>query len=302
MNDWFEVFRAGTWTDSKGRTRTWTEADLDRIAAGYDPADHEAPLVIGHPQANAPAYGWVEGLKREGSRLLAKARQVVPEFAAAVAQGLYKKRSISLASDGVRLRHVGFLGAAEPAVPGLKDLAFAGDDEEQRFEFAAEDPPAPSQEDANHSEEERMTIEQLQAQLAAEKAAREAAEARAAATAAEFSAAQSKARRQELDAWFDALVRDGKALPAWKTQGMGVVEFAAQIDEAGEYEFAAPDGSTQKQSPGAWFRGFVESVGAHPLFQKAKNDGGQKSGPDAQFAADEAAAKQILSHLPQAKA
>lgn len=143
-----------------------------------------------------------------------------------------------------------------------------------------------------------MTIQELQAQLAAEKTAREAAEAKAAQTAAEFSSAQKAARRKDLEAWFDGLVRDGKALPAWKTQGMGLVEFAAQIDEAGEYEFA----EGKKQSPAAWFREFAESVGEHPLFKKTAGDGGKKAGgEDAQFAADEAAAKQIVAHVAQPK-
>ena len=31
LNDWVEVFRAGTHTDSKGRSCTFTEADLERV-------------------------------------------------------------------------------------------------------------------------------------------------------------------------------------------------------------------------------------------------------------------------------
>ena len=43
----FPVFRAGTHTDSAGKAKTWTEEDLDRMVSSYDPAGHEAPLVIG---------------------------------------------------------------------------------------------------------------------------------------------------------------------------------------------------------------------------------------------------------------
>lgn len=60
--DWIEIFRAGDY-GPKGR---YSEADLDRIASSYDPALHEAPVVIGHPEHDRPAYGWVEALKREG--------------------------------------------------------------------------------------------------------------------------------------------------------------------------------------------------------------------------------------------
>lgn len=123
MPKWFAIFKAGKHTDSSGNTKEWTEADLDKIVASYDPAKHEAPIVIGHPKTNAPAYGWIESLKRVGDTLYAKAKQLVPEFVEMVNKGLFKKRSISLYPDGT-LRHVGFLGATPPAVKGLPDVEF----------------------------------------------------------------------------------------------------------------------------------------------------------------------------------
>jgi len=123
---WFEIFKAGTHQDSAGNERTWSEEDLDTIVSKYNPSCHEAPIVIGHPKDNAPAWGWVEGLKREGTRLLAKAKDVVPEFKEMVNKGLFKKRSISLYPD-FTLRHVGFLGAIPPAVKGLADVQFSED-------------------------------------------------------------------------------------------------------------------------------------------------------------------------------
>jgi hypothetical protein len=125
MNEYFEIFRSGLHTDSNGNQKEWTEEDLNRIAKTYnDQTAHEAPLVIGHPETNQPAYGWVESLKVEGSKLLAKASQIVPEFVEALKSGLFKKRSISLYPD-MLLRHVGFLGAMPPAVKGLADLEFS---------------------------------------------------------------------------------------------------------------------------------------------------------------------------------
>ncbi len=119
-----EIFKTGTHVDSAGNVRTWTEKDLDAIVSKYNPANHEAPVVIGHPKDNAPAFGWVEGLERKGSVLYAKLKDLVPEFVEAVKKGLYKKRSISLYPD-MTLRHVGFLGAMPPAVKGLADVAFS---------------------------------------------------------------------------------------------------------------------------------------------------------------------------------
>ena len=139
MNEYFEIFRTGLHTDSKGQQKDWTEEDLNHIAAKYnEQKEHEAPLVIGHPEINHPAYGWVENLKVEGGKLLAKAAQIVPEFAEAIRTGLFKKRSISLYPD-LLLRHVGFLGAVPPAVKGLKDIAFAATDDTEITEYETTD-------------------------------------------------------------------------------------------------------------------------------------------------------------------
>lgn len=134
METWMEIFRTGEHTDSAGNTKVWSEADLDNICSTYNPALHEAPVVIGHPENNAPAYGWIKGLKRVGERLLARAGEMVPEFIDAVKNGLYKKRSIALNADGT-LRHVGFLGAMPPAVKGLRDVVFSSADHLIAYEF-----------------------------------------------------------------------------------------------------------------------------------------------------------------------
>jgi len=139
FEDWVEIFLGGKQTDSEGREHDGDQL-IEKALASFDPRTHEPPLVIGHPQENAPAYGWVEGLRkavRDGTAvLLAKFRQVVPEFAAMVREGRFKKRSASFYPDG-RLRHVGFLGAAPPAVKGLADLKFESEEEHMVFEFAA---------------------------------------------------------------------------------------------------------------------------------------------------------------------
>jgi hypothetical protein len=123
MDEWFEIFKTGTHTDSAGNTADWSEKDLDEIVSLYNPAVHEAPIVIGHPEHDSPAYGWIEKLKREGDKLLAKPKQLIEDFKGWVAKGLYKKVSIALYPD-LGLRHVGFLGGAPPAVKGLKQAAF----------------------------------------------------------------------------------------------------------------------------------------------------------------------------------
>ena len=136
FDDWIEIFRGGKQVDSAGKVHDGDEL-IAKALQTFDPSVHEPPIVIGHPTTNAPAYGWVEGLKAEVvngvKTLYIKAKQVVPEFKAMVEKGLFKKRSASFYPDG-RLRHVGFLGAAPPAVKGLADLKF-GDEEDITFEF-----------------------------------------------------------------------------------------------------------------------------------------------------------------------
>lgn len=128
----FEIFRTGTHTSLNGQTKDFSETDLDTIASSYDPQQHEAPIVIGHPETNAPAYGWIEKIKRVGDRLIAFPKQVSSEFSELVKTGAFKKRSISITPD-LQLNHVGFLGAAAPAVKGLKDVEFAENVDELEF-------------------------------------------------------------------------------------------------------------------------------------------------------------------------
>lgn len=127
---WKEVFKAGVHTDANGNEREWTEEDLNAIVEKYNnqlPDErHDAPVVIGHPVNNSPAYAWVEQLKKNGDTIEAKFSQIDPQFEELIKEGRYKKVSIALYPD-MMLRHVGFLGAVPPAVKGLKDSEFSGD-------------------------------------------------------------------------------------------------------------------------------------------------------------------------------
>lgn len=134
----FEIFAVGRHTEMGGDTLSFADADLTATAAAYDPAKHEAPICVGHPQHNLPAYGWIAGITAEGGRLLATPRQVNPAFAEMVRAGSFKKVSAAFWSPdapgnptpGVyALRHVGFLGAQPPAVKGLAPVQFAADDD-----------------------------------------------------------------------------------------------------------------------------------------------------------------------------
>lgn len=131
-----EIFRAGRHVDMAGRTVEFSERDLQRIARRYDPALHEAPIVIGHPKHNSPAYGWVAAARAKGPSLFAMVDQVNANFAEGVRSGAYKKVSASFylpnspsnpKPGDYYLRHVGFLGAQPPGVKGLEPVSFADD-------------------------------------------------------------------------------------------------------------------------------------------------------------------------------
>ncbi|MFN3319944.1 MAG: peptidase [Allorhizobium sp.] len=134
----FEIFRSGTHVDSRGRSFTFSDDDLSAIAAKYDPALSHAPIVVGHPKEDAPAYGWVKSIAFRDGKLVVEAEDIEPQFADLVKAGRFRQRSASFFPPDhpnnpkpgqYYLRHVGFLGAAAPAVKGLKAVEFsAGDD------------------------------------------------------------------------------------------------------------------------------------------------------------------------------
>jgi len=128
-----QIFRPGRHVSVSGDVLEFSAADLAATATAYDPAKHEAPIVVGHPRTDAPAYGWVKSLAA-GAALEATPQQVDPAFADMVAAGRFKKISASFFTPdspinpvpGVYyLRHVGFLGAQPPAVKGLRNPEFA---------------------------------------------------------------------------------------------------------------------------------------------------------------------------------
>ena len=122
LDGWIDVCRAGTWRDMAGREVALDEARFDRIVEAHAAAD-PAPVVVGHPETDAPAFAWIDGLRRSGDRLQAKLRDIAPAFREAVEAGRYAGRSIALQGD--TLRHLGFLGGRAPAVPGLAPTQFA---------------------------------------------------------------------------------------------------------------------------------------------------------------------------------
>lgn len=134
MPEPISILKPGTFHAMSGEQVTFTADDLKSAVASYDPALHEAPIVVGHPKTDDPAYGWIKSLRVDGGQLVAEPHQVDEGFAELVNSGRFKKVSPSFyrpdapnnpAPGKWYLRHVGFLGAQPPAVKGLKQVALA---------------------------------------------------------------------------------------------------------------------------------------------------------------------------------
>ncbi len=144
-----EIFKAGRHTSMSGDEIEFSAGDLHKSAAAYDPSVHEAPIVVGHPRTDDPAYGWVSRLTSPNGSLFAELDKLDPAFVDMVHAGRFKKVSASFytpnspqnPAPGVYyLRHVGFLGAQPPAIKGLKPVAFLEDVEEEGvIEFGIND-------------------------------------------------------------------------------------------------------------------------------------------------------------------
>lgn len=128
------ILRPGTFTDSNGEEVSFDVATLEEVADAYDTDLREAPIVLGHPTDDQPAYGWVESLRVEGERLVASVRAVHDNVREWIKDEHYRYLSASLwhpesSETGTwYLRHVGLLGAAPPAVAGLGPVELADDD------------------------------------------------------------------------------------------------------------------------------------------------------------------------------
>lgn len=129
----FQIFEAGTHTPMSGNTITIAAFELETMAAVYDPAKYAAPLVLGHPTLEDPSYGNVVKLFLDGIRLFATA-EVNPDLVQWVREKRYTTVSASFYPPGHAnnpvphawyLNHVGFLGAAAPAVKGMQPLQFS---------------------------------------------------------------------------------------------------------------------------------------------------------------------------------
>lgn len=225
--DAIHIMKPGRHAPNEGSEVSFSDADFREIASVYDPAKHEAPLVVGHPKADAPAYGWVDRLEVRKEGLFAVPKQVNTEFSELVRQGAFKKVSASFyrpenssgnpAKGKWYLRHVGFLGAQPPAVKGLQAVNFEdGSDGFADFEEGLVD-----------LREERI-------------------------------AARERALREKENADFvDRMVRKGVVPIGIKEE---VAAFMETLSDDAVISFSEGDGTTVFKGQAASFREFIEKL------------------------------------------
>ena len=246
-----EVFRVGKHTDSAGSTKEWSEDELKTIASKYDPTFHEAPVVIGHPKDNAPAFGWAKSLEYQDGSLYATLDKVNSDFAQAVEDGAYKKRSISLYPD-LSLRHIGLLGAMPPAIKGLEDIAFNEGETYSTYEFeeSKNTPPAST----NFAE----TISAQAAKIEQQEAAIDELNAK-------IQALQDEKTRENVQAFIDSLIADGKVTAS---DAPFLVNLGVLVAKATNWDFAEAKDTTSSQ-----FEGFLRALPPRVEFSEfATND------------------------------
>lgn len=290
-----QIFKAGKRPDANGQVVELTEADLQKTASAYDPSLHEAPIVVGHPATNDPAYGWVQSLRTVGQTLEAVPQQIDPAFSEIVKAGRYKKISASFYTPtapanpvpGVYyLRHVGFLGAVPPAVKGLKQVEFSEQEEGviefsdwdvsivfrnlrdwliDQFGLETADRIVPSYVADNLTMDAMRPVfdtptfsEPMPPEPDANNQTTEFSEREAALTRREQEAAAREAalNRSEIVQFVEGLVGKGTVLPASKQR---VIELLAACPKSGEIEFS--EGETPvKGTVKDLFKSFLESL------------------------------------------
>ncbi|MBF0193488.1 MAG: hypothetical protein HQL71_02980 [Magnetococcales bacterium] len=289
------IFQAGRHRDMSGAAVTITEVELQKTVSIYQPSLHEAPLVIGHPQHDAPAWGWVAGLRVEKGMLLASVKQVDPAFSAIVTAGRYKKVSASFytpdaannpAPGTFYLRHVGFLGAQPPAIKGLTEASFNeketgiitisknifpqnkqqnNSNEFSEYPTKQEAIMEPEQKEKKVDEQQKKQPEkQTKEQLAPTKEELEKQQQDLKAREDELTKREEKINNQERDnkkqrmgQLIDQLIKEGRVLPRDKE---GLLALLDRLDTSGVIEFSEGEGEAKKSEAASYFQSFIKRL------------------------------------------
>lgn len=306
-----EIFKAGTRVTEAGEPITFSAADLAAVAAGYQPQVREAPLVVGHPSTDGPAYGWVAKLQAEGDALYMDSKDVEPAFAEMVRNRRFPNRSVAFLRPDEPgnptpgqwyLRHVGFLGAKAPALQGLKPITFSSG---ERVVVFAEEAISPTTVPTGTQDQE---LSMTEPEIAAMKAENERLQREARVKEQEaqtlqeqlvqFAEAQRNSQHAANVQFAEAQVQAGHVVPAERDRLVAVLDGLGQIKPV---QFAE-GGKTEELDLGAYVRGLVER--AKPLVafgEHAPGGAGAQAGAKGQRMTDEQATAHARSYATQHK-
>lgn len=248
-----EVFRADT-RASRGIT-----ADDIAAVASFDCNANPVGCVVGHPKSDTPTDGVIKGFRVEGPSLWAKLSNITDNLIDGIKSKRLINRSMAFFSPDhpanptpgkLAPRHLGFLGAAAPGIPGMHalsdafsfsadgDLIIEGEPAEAIIFTAPATPVITLQEERPAmTEEEKAALAAREAKAAEAEKAIEAERARLAADRAEFAAQAETSRKAANKARVSSLVTAGKVLPA----NSAALEMVFNALDDGQLEFAADD-------------------------------------------------------------
>lgn len=268
------IFKSGTHTAMSGVSRTYSDDDLIGIAHAYNPDLFDAPVVIGHPEHNHPAWGWVDRLAFRDGSLWASLRDLHADFVERVRSKQFKKISASFyppdspanpKPGSYYLRHIGFLGAVAPSLKSLPPVNLSESDgaivyEENMYGHPAANLmqsglPAGSESNINHTETQTMpgTENDRIKEIEAEKSRLEAENARLKAESAQYQeqtiAAQTALAERDRTAIHDGhvafcekLISEGRLLPVNRAVAVAALDLIAAQEKP--LEFSESDGKT----------------------------------------------------------
>ncbi|PZU89109.1 MAG: hypothetical protein DI527_16380 [Chelatococcus sp.] len=334
-----EVFRPGTFVPMSGAAVTMTADDLKAIAAAYDAEGAPTPVVVGHPKTEDAAYGWAKSFAfdEENGKLVAEVGEIEPAFGEAVTAGRYKRISLSLFSPSAPNnpkpgswypKHIGFLGAAAPAVSGLKPVSFAEDQTGvvevefgdpafkdvaslfrsfrewmiEKFGLEAADKTLPTWsinwiDDAGDRDSAGLPAfsEPKPAPKTPETTMTDAEKAAAAERERQLTAREAELQKREAGlahadhvSFAEGLVREGKLLPASQPRVVALLDSLAAPEPA-EVSFSEPGGQAVKESPADAVRAILTAQPKVVEFGEFAQ-GKDKPGRVVEFAAPEGSA------------
>lgn len=241
---------------------------LDKIATAYNPAHHEAPVVIGHPDTDDPAWGWVKSAEVRDDGLWLAA-ELTPEMDELVSQQRYKKVSVSLyppdhpanpTPGSYALKHLGFLGAQPPAVKGLQAIGLSAAESEGILTIQFSTPKEKSMDPEELKAKEAALAQKEQTINLSEQTLSQREQA--------LAQREAQLRKQELAAKIQPHIQAGRVLPRDKELLLNLAE------KAGDTVINLGEGDDAKATPLLdAFLSFLEQLPAQvPLKELATPD------------------------------